>query len=412
MINFEKYSLANGLRLIVHQDKTTPMIAIDVVYDVGARDESPQQTGFAHLFEHLMFSGSLNAESYDEPLQRAGGDNNAYTTNDLTSYHCQLPAVNLETALWLESDRMLSLNFNENSLQVQQKVVSEEFKEHYINRPYGMVWHQLRSLAYKKHPYKWMTIGQDLSHIEQANLNDVKNFFFKHYTPANAILTVAGNVEMDEIIRLTEKWFGDLPPGMKYVRNLPEEPVQSEASFERVKADVPLDAIYKSWHVCSRLDPRFHSMDLISDLLGNGQSSRLHEKLVKQQQLFSHISCAHSGSFDPGLITIEGKLIKGVTLEQADEAIQKEIDNLKQSIVDMRELDKVKNRVESLLAFEDISLLNRANNLGIYELLGDASLINQEMSSYEKVSTEDIKNQSNEIFQANNSSTLYYQSSQ
>ncbi len=412
MIKFEKYTLANGLRLIIHLDKTTPLAAVDVVYDVGARDESPHQTGFAHLFEHLMFSGSLNAESYDEPLQRAGGDNNAYTTNDLTSYHCQLPKVNLETAFWLESDRMMSLDINQTSLQVQQKVVSEEFKEHYINKPYGMAWHQLRSLAYKMHPYKWMTIGQELSHIEQAKLVDVKNFFFKHYTPANAILTIAGNVESKEIIRLAEKWFGDLPAGKKYVRDLPVEPVQDKPSFERVKADVPLDAIYKSWHIGSRLDPHFHTMDLISDLLGNGQSSRLYEKLVKQQQIFSHISCAHSGSFDPGLLTVEGRLIKGVSLEQADEAIQKEIENLKQSNVDTHELDKVKNRVESLLAFEDISLLNRANNLGIYELLGDASLINEEMHSYEKVSIDEVISQSNEIFQDNNCSTLYYQSTQ
>ncbi len=412
MINFEKYFLANGLRIIVHQDKTTPMAAMDVIYDVGSRDESPQQTGFAHLFEHLMFSGSLNIESYDEPLQRAGGDNNAYTTNDLTSYHCQLPAVNLETAFWLESDRMLSLNFNEIALEVQQKVVSEEFKEHYINKPYGMAWHQLRSLAYKKHPYKWMTIGQDLRHIEQATLNDVKNFFFKHYTPANAILTVAGNVEIKEIIELAEKWFGDLPPGKKYVRNVPVEPMQKSPSFEKVNADVPLDAIYKGWHISSRLDSRFHATDLISDLLGNGQSSRLHENLVKQKQLFSSISCSHSGSFDPGLLTIVGRLIKGVKLEDADEAIQEEIEDLKGSIVEEHELDKVKNRVESLLAFEDISLLNRANNLGIYELLGDAALINEEMKYYQYVRPLDIKTQANEIFHVNNCSTLYYQSNQ
>lgn len=411
MIKFKKYTLSNGLRLIVHQDMSTPMVAVDVAYDVGARDESPHQTGFAHLFEHLMFSGSLNAESYDEPLQRAGGDNNAYTTNDLTSYHCQLPKVNLETALWLESDRMMSLNINEASLQVQQKVVSEEFKEHYINKPYGMVWHQLRRMAYKNHPYQWMTIGQDLSHIEQAKIEDVRAFFHKHYTPSNAIITIAGNVEFDEMIHLTEKWFGDLAPGNKYVRSLPKEPVQARPAFERVVADVPLDAIYKAWHVVSRLDPQFHAMDLISDLLGNGQSSRLYERLVKQKKLFSHISCSHSGSFDPGLLTIEGKIVKGISLEQADEAIEREVTILTKSNVDFHELEKVKNRVESLLAFEDISLLNRANNLGIYELLGDASLINEEMHNYEKVSVDDIRVQSNRIFQANNCSTLYYQSS-
>ena len=311
MINFEKFQLDNGLRVIVHEDKSTPMIVLDVMYDVGARDEYPGKTGFAHLFEHLMFGGSVNIPSYDEPLQMAGGENNAYTTNDLTNYYCQLPAENVETAFWLESDRMLSLAFDENSLEVQRKVVSEEFKEHYINKPYGDVWHKLRALAYKEHPYKWMTIGQELSHIENATLENVKDFFFEHYTPSNAVLTVAGNINAAHAKELAIKWFGDLPAGNKYNRNIPREPRQTEPNFQEVTADVPLDALYKCWHVCDRLDPRYYAMDLITEILGSGASSRLYEKLVKEKQLFSHISCSHTGSADPGLLVIEGKLIRG-----------------------------------------------------------------------------------------------------
>jgi len=229
VVNFERFSLPNGLRVVVHRDTSTPMAVVNVMYDVGAKDEDPNKTGFAHLFEHLMFGGSVNIPVYDEPLQMAGGENNAYTTNDLTNYYIQIPAENLETAFWLESDRMLSLAFTDNSLEVQRKVVCEEFKEHYLNKPYGDVWLKLRELAYEVHPYRWMTIGKELSHIENAQLQDVKNFFFKHYRPVNAILVVAGNVTVDQVKTLAEKWFGPIGSGQKYNRNLPEEPQQSRA---------------------------------------------------------------------------------------------------------------------------------------------------------------------------------------
>ena len=397
MINFEKFQLDNGLRVIVHEDKSTPMIVLDVMYDVGARDEHPGKTGFAHLFEHLMFGGSVNIPSYDEPLQMAGGENNAYTTNDLTNYYCQLPAENIETAFWPESDRMLSLAFDENSLEVQRKVVSEEFKEHYINKPYGDVWHKLRALAYKEHPYKWMTIGQELSHIENATLENVKDFFFEHYTPSNAVLTVAGNINAAHAKELAIKWFGDLPAGNKYNRNIPREPRQTEPNFQEVTADVPLDALYKCWHVCDRLDPRYYAMDLITEILGSGASSRLYEKLVKEKQLFSHISCSHTGSADPGLLVIEGKLIRGISIEEGEKAV-------------MEEVEKIKNKVESMLAFEDISLMNRADNLANYEILGNAQLINEELSHYFAVTAEDIHRESANIFVETNCSTLYYRS--
>ncbi len=408
MITFEKFTLDNGLRVIVHEDKSTPMAVLDVMYDVGARDEEEHKTGFAHLFEHLMFGGSIHIPSYDEPLQMAGGDNNAYTTNDLTNYYLQLPAENIETAFWLESDRMLSLAFDENSLDVQRKVVVEEFKEHYINKPYGDAWHKLRALAYKEHPYKWMTIGKELSHVENAQLQDVKDFFFKHYTPSNAILTVAGNVSVSKVKELAEKWFGDIPAGNKYVRKTRQEPAQQKAAHLEVKANVPLDALYKCWHVCSRLDAKYYATDLITEILGGGSSSRLYQSLVKEQQLFSNIQCSHFGSIDAGLLYITGKLVKGVTMQHAEDAIEAQLDTIKTHVVSNEELQKVKNKTESLMAFEDITLVNRANSLATYELLGDAELMNKELQFYQSVSQQQILDACNAIFQENNSSTLYY----
>jgi len=410
MIQFEKFVLKNGLRVIVHEDTSTPMAAVDVMYDVGSRDENENRTGFAHLFEHLMFGGSVNIPAYDEPLQMAGGDNNAYTTNDLTNYYIQLPAENVETAFWLESDRMLSLAFDEKSLNVQRKVVCEEFKEHYINKPYGDVWHKMRELAYTIHPYKWMTIGKELSHVENARLQDVKNFFSKHYTPANAILSVAGNITVKQVKALAEKWFEDIPAGEKYLRNLPQEPKQTEPRHLSVKAKVPLDAIYKCWHIYPRLDKRYYTADLITEVLSGGGSSRLFQSLVKEQQLFSNIDCNHSGSIDAGLLAITGKLVKGIKMEDAEAAIEEQLEKMKNEMVSEAELQKVKNKTESLIAFEDVSLVNRANSLANYELLGDASLMNKELEHYQAVTAEEILQESQNIFDENNSSTLYYYS--
>jgi predicted Zn-dependent peptidase len=412
MINFERFVLDNGLRVIVHEDMSTPMAVVDVMYDVGARDEDPHRTGFAHLFEHLMFGGSIHIESYDEPLQMAGGENNAYTTNDLTNYYCQLPAENIETAFWLESDRMLSLAFDENSLEVQRKVVSEEFKEHYINKPYGDVWHKMREIAYKVHPYQWMTIGKELSHIENVKLQDVKDFFSQHYTPSNAILTVAGNITTARVKELAEKWFSDIPSGKKYERKIPQEPAQTESRFLEVKANVPLDALYKCWHIYPRLDKRYYTTDLITEVLGSGASSRLYESLVKEKQLFSYISCSHTGSIDAGLLTIEGKLVKGVSIEAGDKAINEELEKIKNEIIAEAELEKVKNKVESLLAFEDISLMNRANSLANYELLGNANLMNEELDNYHAVTAEEIHKECLNIFVDTNCSTLYYRAAE
>ncbi len=410
MIRFEKFTLANGLRVLVHEDNSTPMAVVNVLYDVGAKDESPAKTGFAHLFEHLMFGGSINIPVYDEPLQIAGGENNAFTTNDLTNYYCQLPAENIETAFWLESDRMLSLAFGKKSLEVQRKVVCEEFKEHYINKPYGDVWHKLRKLVYTTHPYKWMTIGASLQHVEDATLADVKAFFKKHYNPSNAILTVAGNVEVSKVKELVEKWFGTIPAGEKYNRNLPVEPKQTAPKTLEVKADVPLDALYKCWHIYPRTDDRYYTADLITDILSGGGSSRLYQSLVKEQQLFSNIDCYHMGSTDAGLLVIEGKLVKGVDIKKAEQAINEELKKIQATGVTVSELEKVKNKTESALAFEDMSVMNRASSIAMYELLGDADLMNKELEKYRAVTAENILAETRIIFDENNCSTMYYMS--
>jgi predicted Zn-dependent peptidase len=408
MIKFERFTLANGLRVIVHQDLSTPMAVMNILYDVGARDENPERTGFAHLFEHLMFGGSVNIPEYDEPLQRAGGENNAYTTNDLTNYYIQLPSENLETAFWLESDRMLSLAFSEKSLDTQRKVVCEEFKEHYLNKPYGDVGFKIRDLAYKQHPYRWMTIGKELSHIENAKLDDVKNFFFKHYRPVNAIMVVAGNVTVEKVKALSEKWFGDIPAGEKYKRDLPQEPKQTEARKMEVKADVPLDALYKCWHMYSRLDEKYYIVDLMTDILSGGGSSRLYQALVKEKKLFSNVECYHHGTMDAGLVSFDGKLVKGVKMEDAEKALQEILDQMKKEQVTENELQKVKNKTESTIAFEDMTVMSRASSLAYYELLGDAAWINNELEKYNAVTAEDILQESRNIFNDTNSSTLYY----
>jgi predicted Zn-dependent peptidase len=408
MIQYNKFTLKNGLRVIVHEDFTTPMVAMNILYDVGAKDENPEQTGFAHLFEHLMFGGSVNIPDYDEPLQNAGGENNAYTTNDITNYYIQIPSQNIETAFWLESDRMLSLAFGEKSLDVQRKVVCEEFKEHYINKPYGDVWKYLRELVYTKHPYQWMTIGKELSHIENAQLQDVKNFFFKHYRPVNAILCLSGNITTPKAKELCEKWFEPIEAGEKYERNLPMEPKQDGPRYLTIEKDVPVSVIYKAYHMANRVSPSYYPADMITEIFSGGQSSRLYQSLVKEKKLFSQIDCYHLGSVENGLLVIEGKLLPSTTPEMGNAAILHEIKLLQSETISQEELDKVKNKIESMIAFEDLSLLSRANNLAFYELLGDAEKMNEEFENYNRVSAAEILTHANSILQENNCSTLYY----
>ena len=408
MVNFNRFTLSNGLRVLVHEDQTTPMAVLNILYDVGARDEEEGRTGFAHLFEHLMFGGSINIPSYDEPLQRVGGENNAFTSNDITNYYITLPAANIETAFWLESDRMLNLAFSEKSLETQRNVVCEEFKQRYLNQPYGDVWLKLRPLAYQKHPYQWATIGQDLAQIENAKMEDVKAFFKKHYNPQNAILVVGGSVKTEEVKALAEKWFGPIPAGEKYHRNLPKELEQTEARSLTVNADVPLNAIYMAFKMPARLDSNYQVFDLMSDILSQGQSSRLFNSLLKEQQLFSEINAYITSSLDEGLFVVDGKLVEGVSMEQAENAIWVELNKMATELVSETELTKVKNKSESIMVFGEMSLLDKAMNLAYYELLGDANLLNVEINKYLNITAEQIQQVAKQTFVKEKSSTLYY----
>jgi predicted Zn-dependent peptidase len=408
MIHFQEFTLDNGLRCIVHEDFTTPMAVLNVMYDVGSRDEDPGHTGFAHLFEHLMFSGSVNIPSYDEPLQRVGGENNAFTSSDITNYYLSLPADNIETGFWLESDRMLNLAFSENGLEVQRKVVVEEFKQSYLNQPYGDVWLKLKPLAYQRHPYQWNTIGKEISHIENAVMDDVRGFFQKHYAPQNAILVVAGAVSVAEARRLAEKWFGPIPGGAPYVRQLPQEPAQTAPRELSASAPVPLSALYKAYHMPARNDDRYHAVDLLSDVLGRGKSSRLHQRLVKELALFNNISASLTGSLDPGLLVISGKLNAGVDLHAANAAVEAVVAEFLATDVDAQELEKVKNQAESSLVFGEIDLLNRALNLAYSKLQGDANLVNDESRRIQAVRVADVRDAARLVLQPENCSTLYY----
>lgn len=409
MVDFQKFTLSNGLRVLVHEDHKTPMACVNILYDVGARDEDPEQTGFAHLFEHLMFGGSLHIPNYDTPLQRVGGENNAFTSNDITNYYITLPSRNLETAFWLESDRMLSLAFSEESLQVQKQVVVEEFKQRYLNQPYGDVWLRLRPLAYKKHPYQWATIGKEIAHIEQADLNDVKTFFKRFYNPGNAIMVVAGNVQYQEVYDLANKWFGNIPIGPANNRMLVKEPVQEEERRLEVNEPVPLNSIYIAFHGPDRKSENYYAMDLISDVLSRGNSSRLLQNLVKNKPVFSEINAYVTGSIDANLFVVEGKPLPDVSLDDAERAIWDELDRFKNDGVVDTELEKVKNKIESTMVFAELSILDKAMNLAYFELLnGNADSYNKEVEKYLNVTADDIKKLANDIFQLKNSNTLIY----
>jgi zinc protease len=408
MIAFKEFTLENGLQVIVHEDPTVQIAVMNILYDVGSRDEHPDKTGFAHLFEHLMFGGSKNIPNYDEPLQRVGGENNAFTNTDITNYYLTLPASNLETGFWLESDRMLSLSFDPKVLEVQQKVVIEEFKQRYLNQPYGDVWLKLRPLAYKVHPYKWATIGKEMSHIENATLQDVKDFFFRYYVPNNALMVIAGNVTIDQVKKLSEKWFGPIPRGIKS-RNMLTEPVQEEKRFLNVSAKVPANAFYKAYHMPGRFHNEYYAIDLLSDILSRGQSSRLYQQLVKKKEIFTSVSSFVLGSIDPGLLVISGRVKDGIALVDAEAEVQNVIDQLLIQGSDQRELDKVKNQTESTLEFGEVEVLNRAMNLAFAKLSGNTELVNEESKLINLTTLDDISRVARNILREENSSVLYYE---
>ncbi|MBQ8866457.1 MAG: insulinase family protein [Bacteroidaceae bacterium] len=408
MIAINRHTLTNGLRIVHHEDTTTQMVAINVVYDVGARDEDPSRTGFAHLFEHLMFGGSVHIPDYDAPVQCAGGENNAWTTNDLTNYYLTLPKQNVEVGFWLESDRMLGLAFSPESLDVQRGVVMEEFKQRHLNQPYGDASHLMRSMAYKVHPYRWPTIGLELSHIAEATLDEVKEFYYRFYAPNNAVMAVTGNIPFNEVVRLAEKWFAPIPTRDVLPRRLPEEPVQTAIRRMEVERPVPLDALYMAFHTCPRLHPDYYAVDMLSDLLANGTSSRLISHLVKVRQVFTHVDAYITGSTDAGLLQITGKPAPGVSLSQAEEAVWAELEVLSHTLPDEKELEKVKNRFEAEQTFKGTNFLNNAVNLAYFELLSRAEDVNTEVSAYRAVSAEDIRRVAAHMFRPENCSVLYY----
>ncbi len=410
MISYEHFILDNGLQVYVHEDHSTPLAAVNIVYNVGSRDEDEQKTGFAHLFEHLMFGGSKHIPAYDKPLQMVGGENNAFTSPDVTNYYITLPSANLETAFWLESDRMLSLSFDPKVLEVQQKVVIEEFKQRYLNQPYGDVWLKLRPLAYTTHPYKWATIGKDISHIEHATMDDVKAFFYKHYLPNNAILVVAGDVQVAQVKQLCKKWFEPIPAGKITPRALPQEPPQTHARNLELQAQVPLDALYKAYHCPARHEEQFYAIDLAADILGRSKSSRLYNKLVKEDKLFNAIGAFPTGSLDPGLIVIQGNLNKGVSIEEGEAAIEALLSDFVNNPIEESELQKVKNQAESTLAFSEVELLNRAMNLAFAANAGNVASVNQEAEKIQAVDMSRLVEASKQVFRSENCSTLYYRS--
>ncbi|HTH54622.1 MAG TPA: pitrilysin family protein [Cyclobacteriaceae bacterium] len=408
MIQFSQFTLDNGLRVIVHEDHSVQIAVMNILYDVGSRDEQPHKTGFAHLFEHLMFGGSKNIPSYDEPLQLVGGENNAFTNTDITNYYLTVPASNLETGFWLESDRMLSLSFDPKVLEVQRKVVIEEFKQRYLNQPYGDVWLKLRPLAYNTHPYQWATIGKEISHIEEATMDDVKDFFFTHYLPNNAILVVAGSVTVDQIKKLSEKWFGPIPSGKKPERKLPVEPMQNAKRTVNIDAKVPANALYKTYHMAGRFHADYYAADLLSDILSRGQSSRLYQTLVKEKEIFTSISSFVMGTIDPGLLVVSGRLKDGMDLSEAEKHVDEVLHSVVASEVDENELQKVKNQSAASIEFGEVEVMNRAMNLAFASLSGDANLVNEEIEKIEDVSTKDIHRMASTILREENSSVMYY----
>jgi predicted Zn-dependent peptidase len=406
MIHFERFTLPNGLTVLFHKDVTTPLAVVNTLYDVGARDESEDKTGFAHLFEHLMFGGSINIPDFDAPLQLAGGESNAFTSNDITNYYNVLPAANIDTALWLESDRMLSLAFTPKSLEVQRNVVIEEFKQRYLNQPYGDVWLELRPLAFHTHPYKWCTIGKEISHIEDATMEDVKNFFGAHYHPANAILCIAGNFELEEIREKVTKWFGDIPEKLKPARILPCEPEQIEFREKIIERNVPTDAFYYAFKMSERRSDGYYFADVLSDCLGRDKSSRLYIALKKEQKLVSEIGAYISGDLDNGLLIISGKLNPGVSFDMLDKALWEALEELRKSPMEESELNRLMIKIRTAREFQEQGLLNRAMNLCYFELLGDANGINEEHLIYQAIQPAHLQETAIHLFRKENCSLL------
>lgn len=408
MISYQKKILPNGLTVVVNRDRASKLAAVNILYKVGARNENPARTGFAHLFEHLMFRGTHAVENFDLPVQMASGDNNAFTNNDYTDFYITLPKDNLETALWLESDRMEGLDITPAKLEAEKKVVIEEFRQRYLNQPYGDQTMLLRALSYKVHPYRWAAIGLTTDHIDGATLDDVKAFYRAHYHPSNAILSISADMEEERMLELAEKWFAPIAGRSVATAPIPQEPVQTEARREEVERDVPASTITVAYHMCARTQPDFYTADLVSDLLSGGDSGRLYMHLVKERNLLSSVNAYISGDVDPGLFVFTGQLLPGVTAETAEAAFREEIEALQNTAATEYEIEKVKNKFEANTLFGELNVMNKAMNLGFYEMLGDLELINREVERYRAVTEDDIRSFSRRIFRPENSSTLIY----
>lgn len=408
MIEYKKYTLPNGLILIVHRDTSTPIAAVNMLYKVGARNEDLEHTGFAHLFEHLMFGGSRHIPIFDEPIQLAGGESNAFTNNDYTNYYITLPKENIETALWLESDRMLCPNFTQEGLDTQKSVVIEEFNQRYRNQPYGDVWLELRPLAYKVHPYRWATIGKNIEHIANATLEEVNEFFDHHYTPGNAVLSIVADMDTDEIYRLVEKWFGDIPARPVQKTAIPQEPVQTEARVLTLERNVSTDAIYKAYHLCDRFSPDYYVCDMLTDLLSSGKSSRLYRRLVQEKPTFMQINAYISGDIDNGLLVVCGHLLPNIGMEEAEATILSELNDLCDTTPEALEVQKSMNKIEAMQAFSETQGLNKAINLAYYEMLDNVDLINTEVEHYQTITAQQIQAVARKYIREGNCSTLYY----
>lgn len=408
MLNIRKKTLSNGLRVVVHEDHTTPLAACNIVYNVGSRDEHPDHTGFAHLMEHFMFTGSRNVPDFDKVLQKVGAINNAYTSQDITHYYEVLPANNLETALWIESDRMLELAFWQESLDIQKQVVIEEFKENYLNRPYGDLMMLFNQMAYERHPYQWLPIGKKTEHIAEVNMAMIKDFYYRFYRPNNAVLVVAGNVHYDKVIELVEKWFGDIPAGTPVCKEYPRELPQTAARIQIVERPVPSDVLMKGWHMCDRMHPDYYACDLLSDMFGTGQSSYLYQHFVTEKKLFTDISASIMGTTDEGLFLISGRPVEGISIEDADAALCSYLYGFKPDKNFTHDLQKVQNRAEAVLLNNEIKIDDRATNMAVGETISNVEYFLNERQHYFDVTEEQMLRLVSEMLTENKSNTLYY----
>ena len=408
MITYSKHTLRNGLTVIANRDHTSRLAAVNILYRVGARNENPERTGLAHLFEHLMFRGTHAVPDFDTPVQMACGENNAFTNNDYTDFYITLPVDNIDTALWLESDRMQGLNLSEEAIAIEKRVVIEEFRQRYLNQPYGDINMLLRNMVYTTHPYRWATIGLSPDHIANASTEEIRALYDRFYQPSNAILSFSADIPQERVFELAEKWFGGLEDKPMPALTIPQEPQQQSARRLEVERDVPATMIIIAFHMGDRLSRDFFLGDMTSDLLAGGDSARLYERLIKRKRLFASVNAYISGDVDCGTFCFTGQLLPSATEAEAEAAFWEEIRDLQEGNITDYELEKVKNKFEANTLFGELNVMNKAMNLGYYEMIGDLGLINREVEIYRSLGSDDVADFSRRVFTPQNSSTLIY----